>query len=211
METMTRGPRRGAMSSAHALAGLVMVLGIALAVVGVVLLVNQLTQPGGSIVVTVDDAAVEAIPRLPSAPGDAPVALALGDSPRLLVAELPAPLRGVTEAPALLSGVLALVGAWLLRGVLREVAAGRPFADGVAERVGGLAGVAVVAAFVPTAVESLASVLVLEHTGLADASGIGVTLLSVDLGSLLLAAVLVVVAAVVRHGGELARETEGLV
>lgn len=210
MDAAHSNPRR-VTSTAPLLAGLVMVLGVALALAGVVLPVHQLSQPGGSVEVTVADAVVEAVPALPQASGDVPVGLTLGDAPRLHVAELPAPLRLLTEAPALLSGLLALVGAWLLRGVLREVAAGRPFADGVADRVTRLAGVTVVAALVPAALESLATVLVLEHTGLADASAIGFTILSVDVGPLLLAAVLVVVAAVVRQGAELARETEALV
>lgn len=143
--------------------------------------------------------------------GDVPVALSADDVLRLNVWELPSPLRALTEAPAFVRGLLALIGAWLLRGVLGEIADGRPFASGVARRITGLVGVAVAAAFVPASAQTVASAVVLEHAGLADAPGIGPPALVVDLGACLLAAVLVVVAAVVRHGAELSRDTEGLV
>lgn len=82
---------------------------------------------------------------------------------------------------------------------------------GVPQRLLGIALVAVALSFVPAAVQSAASVTVLEHAGLADSPRLRTTIFSLDVGMLVLAAILAVAASVFRHGGELARDTEGLV
>lgn len=202
---------RAATSSAGVLATLVLLAGLAAAAAGVILPVNQLTQPGGSVTVSAPDPGVAAGRVLPDPERGVGVWLAASDPLRLGVAELPAHLRVLTETPALVGGLLALVAAWLLRDVLREVVAGRPFAPLVPQRLLGLALVAAAFSFVPAAFRSASSVAVLEYTGLAAAPDLRVTAFSLDLGALLAAAILAIAASVFRHGGELARDTEGLV
>lgn len=208
---MGTGGSRTASGPARFLATIVLLAGLAAATAGVVLPVNQLTQPGGSVQVSAASPPVAAGPTLPEPDAGTAVSLLASDPLRLDVLELPAPLRVLTETPALVSGLLALVAAWLLHRVLLEIAAGRPFAPDVPQRLLGLALVAVAMSFVPDAFASAATVTVLEHTGLADSPDLHVTVFSLDLGMLLVAAILAVSASVFRHGGELARDTEGLV
>jgi hypothetical protein len=213
---------RPAAGPARGLAGAVLFVGVVLAVIGVALVVNQLTQPGGVVEVLVDEQLlgigdVEGLPegtalRIPEgASGTATDGTSAGTVTLALeVAELPAWLRALTELPWAVSGIATLVGAIVLRRVLLEVAAGRPFAPGNPARLRVLAAVALVVALFPGMLSSLATVLTLEHLG-ASGPPLGFRILELSLSPFFLAATLLVVAEVFKHGQSLTDDVEGLV
>lgn len=205
---------------ARPLASAVLLLGVLFGVGGLTLVVNQLTQPGASVEVLVDEQLlglddVDGLPegsalRVPD--GGGPAASDGHAAVVLEVAELPAGLRALSEAPFVAGGLLALGGAWILSRLLLEVAAGRPFAERNPTRLRALAVVALLAGIVPGLLSSLAAVATLEHVGAGgDDSPLGFTILELSLGPLLLSAALFVAAAVFQHGQRLTDEVEGLV
>jgi hypothetical protein len=214
--------RRAAAGPARGLAGAVLVVGVLLAVIGVALVVVQLTQPGGVVEVLVDEQLlgigdVDGLPegtalRIPEGASGGATAGSGGGSVTLAleVAELPAWLRALSELPWAVSGLATLVGAVVLRRVLLEIAAGRPFAPRNPARLRALAAVALFVAIVPGLLASLATVLTLEHL---DASGppLGFRILELPVSPFFLAAALLVVAEVFRHGQSLTDDVEGLV
>jgi hypothetical protein len=214
--------QRAATGPARGLAGAVLFVGVLLAVIGVALVVNQLTQPGGVVEVLVDEQIlglddVEGLPegtalRIPEgASGTATDGTSAGTVTLALeVAELPMWLRGLTELPWAVSGIATLIGAIVLRRVLLEIAAGRPFAARNPGRLRVLAAVALVVAIVPGVLGSLATVLTLEHLG-ASGPPLGFRIVELSVSPFFLAAALLVVAEVFKHGRSLTDDVEGLV
>jgi hypothetical protein len=216
--------RRLAAGPARGLAGAVLVVGVLLAIIGVALVIGQLTQPGGVVEVLIDEQAlrlsdVEGLPdgtslRIPEGTSGTASAGSGGGTVTLAleVAQLPPWLRALTELPWAVSGIATLVGAIVLRKVLLEVAAGRPFAARNPNRLRILAAIALVVAVVPGQLASLATVLTLDHLDAAGpASPLGFQILELSVSPFFLAAALLVVAQVFKHGQALTDDIEGLV
>lgn len=130
----------------------------------------------------------------------------------LVVDRLPPLLRVLAATPTLVAGIVTVVGAFVLRRVLAEVAAGRPFAARNPRRIGMLAGLALIAALLPGVIASGATVAVLDHLDVAGPDApFGFTILEVSAGPLVVAAVLGVVAHVFRYGQRLVDDVAGLV
>jgi hypothetical protein len=206
---------------AQVLAAAVLAVGILLACVCVVVVVDRLSQPGGEVRVLVDRSAFDltAVAGLPedsrlepaastaagisSGPGSVPVSL--------LVPELPVGLRLLTGLPTLTAGALGLAAAVLLRLLLLDVAMGRPFAVRNPARFRGLAVLTIAYAVAPGLFASLATVAVLHRIDPASHTPLGVTILDLPLLPFLLAGALMVMAEVFRHGRALTDDVDGLV
>jgi hypothetical protein len=179
-------------------------------VVAVVLPVNQLTQPGGSVVVTPallhGDRSLE-VPGLPDG-----VWVADPDTDALLTAsELPGGLRALTELPASLSALAVAVGAWLLARVIATIRDGRPFDRRNPGRLAGIAAAVVVGGLVAPLSAGPVAVAVLTHLGLdgPDAPvGFSTTIPLAPIG---LALVLLAAGEAFRRGRALEDEVEGMV
>jgi hypothetical protein len=207
------GARRRATSVDARLVRWVLLLGATLAVFA-----------AGALVV---DAATSSIARVPVTPGyettleslanaDVPADTALevsGDGGRLVFAT-PAdlPLRLLAAAPSVLGSLLLAVGAVLLAGIAGAVGAGRPFDPAVSTRLAGLALLALAAAFVPSAIEGVASATIVSAAGLdTSAADLRIPIVELDVGLTVLALFLAVLDRAVRQGRDLTQETEGLV
>lgn len=221
-EGRDRLPATSEARPARALAGILLALGIAVAVISGVVVVYQLTQPGGAVEVLVDrDAlALGDVDGLPpgtslelSGKGGATIATGAPSTQLTLqVNRLPAGLRLLTTLPWLVLGLTTLAGAIVLRSVLLAIAAGRPFDRRNPGRLRTLGVLVLVGGLLPGLLASAATVAVLDHVGGADGdSPLGFTILDVPLNPILGAAVLFVVAAVFAHGGRLTDDLEGLV
>ena len=189
---------------------LFVVAGVAL-VVAVLLPINQLTQPGGSVVVTPTDLGEDRSLDLPGLPDGVVVADSTPDA--LLTAfDLPAGLRALTELPASLTGLAIAVGAWLLARVISSIQAGRPFDRRNPGRLAGLAAAVVLGGVVSPVSEGLVATAVLEHLGLAG-PGSPVALLATTIPLTPIGVALAVLAAAeaFRRGGALQDEVDGLV
>lgn len=198
--------------TARVVATLVMVAGIVALVVGVVLALNQLTQPGGSVHVLLTGEEAFAPAFAQELPNGASLSLVADAPVPLDVFELPAGLRLLTETAALVVGLLVFAGAWQLRRVLLDIADGHPFAPAMPRRLTLIATVMLAVAVVPQALDNVATVAVLERLDLAGpGSPLGFTILDINLGALLAAAVVAVIAQVFRHGAQLTADTEGLI
>ena len=90
-------------------------------------------------------------------------ALALAD------VHLPASLRLLTEASAVVAALSVADGAWWLGGVLRSVADGRPFERRNPGRLVGVTGAVLTCVVLAPIVDDLAGVAVLDHLDLVPA------------------------------------------
>jgi hypothetical protein len=177
----------------------------------VVLPVNQLTQPGGSIVVTptdVDEDRRLDVPGLPDGVG------VTDDSPDALLTafDLPAGLRALTELPASLSLLAVGVGCFLLAQVIGTVRAGRPFERQNPRRLAGLAAAVLLGGLVAPLSEGVVSTVVLEYLGLAGpGSPVALFDVTIPLTPVGIALVLLAAAEAFRRGGALEAEVEGMV
>ncbi len=207
--------------SVRVLAGSVLVVGVLLGLVVAVDAVGQIARPGGAVTVLVaeDRLGLDSVAGVPegatlglSGAGGTEVGTSAATAPLTLEVDvLPAWLRGVTQAPALLAAGILVAGTVLLHRVLVEIARGRPFAEANPGRLRGLALLAVASAVLPGTASSFATVVTLEHLGVDGDSPFGFTILDLSLAPFLLAGVLVVVAEVFRHGRRLTDDVEGLV
>ncbi|WP_170852273.1 DUF2975 domain-containing protein [Blastococcus sp. DSM 46786] len=189
---------------------LFVVSGVAL-LSAVVLPVNQLTQPGGSVEVAV--AAPDGDRQLDLA--GLPEGVWVVDSTlesTLFAAELPAGLRALTELPASLGAIAVAVGAWLLARVLWAIHDGHPFDRRNPGRLAGLGAAVVLGGLVAPMIEGVVATAVLEHLDLAGPDSplvlfsTSLSLLPIGLALALLAA-----AEAFRRGRALEREVEGMV
>jgi hypothetical protein len=207
--------------AARILAGAILLLGVVVASIGVMLMVSQVTQPGGTVPVLVDpDAlALEEVAGLPPGtsldPASDGSANAATGAPAaalaLQVDQLPLRLRFLAGLPALVIGLSTLAGAVVLRSMLLTIASGRPFDARNPGRFRALGVVVLIWALAPGLVASGATVAVLEHLGDAEGSPLGFTILDLPITPLLGAAVLFVVAAVFDHGRRMSDDLAGLV
>ena len=207
---LVRGSGRARPRAVRELASAVLLLGLLAGIGGVLVVVNQLTQPGADVPVTVStpEAMTDAV-RLGEGLRIEPSSAGAVD---LHVFELPAGLRALSEASTLAAGLLLAAGAVVLRRVLVDIADGRPFEVGVPRRIATLAVIVAALALVPLALDAAATSAVLDHAGLrGDTSPVRPAVLDLPVGMLLTAAVLGVLTRVFRHGQWLTDEVEGLV
>lgn len=214
---------RAVAGRARTLANVVVLLALVGVVITVLGVANQLTQPGGTVAVSVSDptvleldvAGLPAGTHLDLAAARDGIVTSGSDasvSMGLVVDDLPAWLRALTETPALVGALLIAGAAFLLRALLLDVAAGRPFANANVTRLRGIAAVVVAVAVVPSALSSGVTIAALEHLDHDGAgSPFGFTVLNLPLTPLVGAALLFLVAEVVRYGGQLVEDVEGLV
>ncbi|MGY2003962.1 DUF2975 domain-containing protein [Blastococcus sp. SYSU DS1024] len=160
----TSRPFLGRTGTSLTAAVLFVVAGIAL-VSAVVLPVNQLTQPGGSVVVSTADPTGDQRLDLPGLPEGVWVVDTTPES-MLFAADLPAGLRVLTELPASLAAVAVAVGAWLLARILSTVHDGHPFDRRNPGRLAGLAAAVVLGGLVVPMAEGVVATAVLEHLDL---------------------------------------------
>ncbi len=191
---------------------LVAAFGVVSLLQAIVTPINQLTQPGGQVQVRLSPEAEQSRLDVPGLVGGyLEPDPAAHDGLLFTVPELPALLRLLTEAPALLTGLCGAVAALLLHRMLRDARAGRPFADRSPGRLTALAVVVVVGGLGGQLLEMLARFVVLGHVG---ATGVGSPVrleASLDLGPLVVAFGLLALAEAFRVGRRLSRDTEGLV
>lgn len=118
--------------------------------------------------------------------------------------------QALSRGGTLVVGIAALIIALALRPVLVAVAEGRPFIRGAARRLVLVAVTVGVAGALATALPEVATSLVLERIGLADSEHLvhGVTL---GLGTVPIAVLLLMLASAFRTGERNARDLEGLV
>lgn len=198
--------------AARLLAGFVLVLGVLAAIGGIVLALSQLPQSGASVAVTVADPEVLLPDEVDLAPDGAVLDLAGIDGAMLVAEELPVALRVLTQLPWTLSGLLLLVGAWLLWRMLLDIAAGRPFHPRMAGRLRGLALVVLSGSLFPSMVEGATSAAVINHLGgLPEGSPLGFQLFEIGMTPWLAVPLLLVAAQVFESGRQLEEDVEGLV
>lgn len=182
------------------------------AAVRAVLPINQVTQPGGK----VELAAGFPEPAAANVPGVWTEAAGDFGVVELHVFSLPTPLRLLTEAGPAVGYLGWAVGAWLLARALDSILAGRPFAPRVAACIAGLALVLLVVPAASALVGDFAANTVLDRVQDAGAAipyerfDLSQTLLG-SLGSVLLGAIVLVVAEAFRQGRKMSTELEGLV
>jgi hypothetical protein len=191
---------------------------LALAVVAVVLAVSvplqQLTERGAEVPVTLSgpaaDRAADALP-LPGLPAGTSV-IRTAEEFQLSVDDLPAGLRLLSQAPASLVLLSVGAGAWLLAMVLRSIRAGRPFDRRNPGRLAGVACALVLGGVVAPIVGNVAANAVLGHVDLLDPDGpFAFVIVDLEFNGLFLAAIVLAFAEAFRRGATLADDVEGLV
>jgi Protein of unknown function (DUF2975) len=199
--------RRG-MGVATALLQLVAAVAVAGAVV---LPLNQLTQPGGSVVVTLTGQD----PDRPLDVAGLPDGVSITDpapQAELQAFDLPAGLRALTELPISLGAVAAALGAWLLARVVSTVADGRPFDRRNPRRLAGLAAAVVLGGLVVPLSEGMVTTAVLEHLDLTGpGSPVATFAVEFPLTPVVVGLALLAAAEAFRRGGALEAEVEGMV
>jgi hypothetical protein len=176
----------------------------------IVLPVHRLTMHGGSVPVSLVSSAVRPL-DVPGLPAGVTVSVA-GDAVSLDVARLSTGLRLLTEASGIVSALAVAAGAWWLVGVLRTVAAGRPFDRRNAARLLGLTGAVLVGGVLAPILGDLVGFAVLDrHDLVGPDSPFVLTMLHVDVVPLLLALVVLGAAEAFRRGAALADDVDGLV
>jgi hypothetical protein len=187
--------------------GFVLIIGLIGLIVAIVLPINQLTQPGGSVAISLDDPTpFERVP-VSGLPDGTHVEVDTANATTLEVFELPWYLRLLTEAGNILEGLALAYGAYLLGLVLRTVEEGKPFDRANPRRLTALAVVALIGGAAPPLLALAASAAVRAHVGLtAEVGGP-----PVEVGGLAAFVLLLVVAYVFRRGTQLADDVEGLV
>jgi hypothetical protein len=179
-------------------------------VVAIVLPVHRLIADGGSVPVSVV-AEVARTFDVPGLPDGVTTSVAEG-AVSLDVDRLPTGLRLFTEASDVLLALAVGAGAWWLAGVLRTVAAGRPFDRANSARLRGVAAAVLLGGVVAPVLDDVAGFAVLDHLDLIGPdSPFVLTLVHVDFIPLLLTLVVLAAAEAFRRGTALADDVDGLV
>lgn len=190
----------------------ILLISIGAAITAVVQPINQLTQPGGTVLVELTEEAQEqALAALQGMPRGSWLQFDEGGFPmRLHIGSLDWPLRLLTEAgPSLLLGCLAAAGV-LLHLTLRGIRAGAPFerANPLRLRVIGL--LLILGGLGSQLLETVARMAVIEFSG-AAASGVVAVSASLDLGWGLAGLAALALAEAFARGRALADDVDGLV
>jgi hypothetical protein len=176
----------------------------------VALPVHSLTMRGGSVPVWLVPSAAPSL-DMPGLPHGVTVSVP-GNAVSLDVARLSTGLRLLTEASGIVTALAVAAGAWWLAGLLRTVAAGRPFDRRNAARLLGLTGAVLVGGVLAPILDDLVGFTLLDRLGLVDSdSRFVLTLVHVDFTPLLLALVILGAAEAFRRGAALADDVDGLV
>jgi hypothetical protein len=179
-------------------------------VVAIVLPLHRLAMPGGSVPVFLVAEAARTL-EVPGLPDGVTASVADG-AVTLDAPQLPTALRLFTEASGVLVALAVGAGAWLLAGVLRTVAAGRPFDRPNSARLLGVAAAVLLGGALAPVMDDLAGFAVLEHLDLVGPdSPFVLTLLHVNFAPLLLTLVVLAAAEAFRRGAALADDVDGLV
>jgi hypothetical protein len=180
-------------------------------VIAVALPVNQLTQPGGSVVVTPTELHGDRSLDVPGLPDG--VWVADVDQDALLTAsDLPAGLRALTELPASLGALAVAAGAWLLARVIAAISDGRPFDRRNPGRLAGVAVAVVLGGLVAPLSQGVVSAAVLDHLGLAEqGSPLALFSTSIPVTPIGIALAVLAAAEAFRRGRALEDEVEGMV
>ena len=200
---MTRIP-----NLARSLADLLLVTAAACVVAAIVLPLHQLARPGGEVEVWSTDPQRL---RYGGLKGDAFLAGGAQHPLRLVAGTLPAGLRLATEAGPVLGLLTLAIAAVLFWRFLQAIGAGDPFRSSNATM---LTRLAAVVGLGPNAVEvadHLTSIAVRHHLELAGPGSPVQSVLQVQIGPLLMAAVLLIVADAFRAGSRMRAELDGLV
>jgi hypothetical protein len=191
---------------------------MALAVVSVVLAVaiplQQLTETGAAVPVTLTGEAAgrvdEALP-IPRVPEGATVTYS-AEEYELSAAQLPAELRLLSQAATSLLFLSVAGGAWCLALVLRSIRAGQPFDRRNPGRLTGLAVAIVGGGLLAPIVGNVAANAVLGHLDLLGPDSPFVMVIAdLKFNPLLFAAIVMAFAEAFRRGGALDDDVEGLV
>lgn len=192
-------------------AGLLQLVAAMALVVAVVLPVNQLTQTGGSVTVTLTGTDPDRVLDL----GGLPDGVSLTDpEPQAVLRafDLPAGLRALTELPASLGLLAMAAGSFLLARVIWTVRTGRPFDRRNPRRLAGLAAAVVLGGLVAPLGEGIVTTAVLEHLGLAGPdSPVALFTAAFPLTPVVIGLALLAAAEAFRRGGALEAEVEGMV
>ena len=200
----------------------VLVLGVVGLVGGITFWVNGLTQARAGVTVPVQLAAGPGSLVSDDEPDRVPVPVAglppashvwagAGDL-HLTAWDSTIPEQALARADTLLLGLATAFAAYLLLPLLRSVQDGRPFAEGNARRVAGLALALLVAGWLGPFLTSVGSVLVLDRIAVDGADSGLAPATPPALWPLLLAAVLLaVLAEAFRRGEQISADVDGLV
>ncbi len=199
---------------------LVVVIGWAAAVVGPVYAINGATRAQAAVDVPVELRVASGSPVSPVGPQRIPVDVAglpdtvwvstATDAPTLAAWDSTVAEQLLARGDDAVLGLTVGAGCLVLHRLLRNVAAGRPFAIGAARRMASLAGLVLVGGVVGPVLPHVAAAVVLARLGLDTGTGPFLPGLRLDLRSVLLAALLLVLAEAFRRGEQLTRDAEGL-
>jgi hypothetical protein len=191
---------------------------LALAAVSMVLVIalplQQLTERGAEVPVTMSGAAADRAAGpldIPGLPGGTSVH-STAEELQLSAEELPAALRLLSQASSSLLFLSVAAGAGCLAMVLRSIRAGRPFDGRNPARLTGVAVAVVLGGLVAPIIDDVAANAVLGHLGLLGPdSPFVLVILDLKLNALLFAALVLAIAEAFRRGGALADDVDGLV
>ncbi|HVQ87286.1 MAG TPA: DUF2975 domain-containing protein [Actinomycetes bacterium] len=187
--------------------------------------INQLTQPGGTVYVTVaGHVSVDPhglVHRLSPAVGpDVPKVTPDGsyltrvhsaDAVQLHVSELPWQLRLLSESAAALVHLCIAGSAWLLWGLLRSIGRNQPFDERNPKRLVALGVIAVVGGIGAPLLNTWATSAVLSHLGVSGDNPMLEASAPLNLTPIAAAMILFALATAFSKGGQLAEDVEGLV
>jgi hypothetical protein len=201
-------------SGMNAVTWLLLALAAVCVVLAVAVPLQQLTERGADVPVTLSgpaaDRAGEAL-RLPGLPAGTAVT-STAEEFRLSVEELPAGLRLLSQASTSLVFLSVGAGAWFLAMVLRSIRAGHPFDRRNPGRLIGVACALVLGGVVAPIVANAGANAVLDHLDLLDPGGpFALVIVNLEFSGLFFAAVVLAFAEAFRRGSTLADDVEGLV
>jgi hypothetical protein len=202
-------------SGMSAVTGLLLAVAAVSAILAVAIPLQQLTERGASVPVTLSGDAADRAGEplaLPGLPAGTWVGYAAEEF-QLSAEELPAGLRLLSQASTSLLFVSVAIGAACLSLVLRSITAGTPFDRRNPPRLTGVAAALVLGGVVAPVVGNLAANAVLDHLGLLTQPGapFRVVILDLPFNGLLFAALVLAIAEAFRRGGALAHDVDGLV
>jgi hypothetical protein len=211
--TSSAKPRIGR-GSMNAVTWLLMALAVVSVVLAVAIPLQQLTEPGAAVPVTLTGEAADRVDEaldIPRVPEGATVTYS-AEEYEFSAAELPGELRLLSQAATSLLFLSVAGGAWCLALVLRSIHAGQPFDRRNPGRLTGLAVAIVGGGLLAPIVGNVAANAVLGHLDLLGPDSPFVMVIAdLKFNPLLFAAIVMAFAEAFRRGGDLDDDVEGLV